>query len=114
MVGFDDIAMAAWPPYSLTTMRQPIERMIASTVELVGRLTQRSEEAPSVTRIPGQLIERNTTRPASDPNLYPPRPPKGGEGRGEGVYQPRAARSHSPHPPHRLRDGSPPSPASKR
>ena len=117
VVGFDDIAMAAWPPYSLTTMRQPIERMIASTVELVGRLTQRSEEAPSVTRIPGQLIERSTTRRASEsehPRLYPPRPPKGGEGRGEGVHQGRAARPLSPHPPHRLRDGSPPSPASKR
>ena len=90
VVGFDDIAMAAWPPYSLTTMRQPIERMIASTIELVGRLTQRSEEAPSVTRIPGKLIERGTTRQASEsepepPRLYPPRPPKGGEGRGEGV-----------------------------
>jgi len=85
VVGFDDIAMAAWPPYFLTTMRQPIERMIASTIELVGRLTQRSEEAPSVTRIPGKLIERGTTRQASEsepPRLYPPRPPKGGRGPG--------------------------------
>jgi len=115
VVGFDDIAMAAWPPYFLTTMRQPIERMIASTIELVGRLTQRSEEAPSVTRIPGKLIERGTTRQASEsepepPRLYPPRPPKGGEGRGEGVpaTSKEGAGKESEHPilfPPRPRNG---------
>jgi DNA-binding LacI/PurR family transcriptional regulator len=62
IVGFDDIAMAAWPPYRLTTLRQPTEAMIAGTVDLVRKLTQDSSGAPRVIRLPGKLIERSTTR----------------------------------------------------
>jgi len=61
LVGFDDIAMAAWPPYSLTTLRQPTAAMIERTVQLVGNLTRRPSQKPEVIRIPGQLIERDTT-----------------------------------------------------
>ncbi len=73
VVGFDDIAMAAWPPYSLTTLRQPTAAMIATTVELVGKLARRPSQKPQVTRIPGHLIERSTTTFRSEkqgaPNL---------------------------------------------
>ena len=62
IVGFDDIAMASWPPYCLTTVRQPIDAMIESTAGLVQRLTRGSGEQPKVTRIPGELVERGTTR----------------------------------------------------
>jgi DNA-binding LacI/PurR family transcriptional regulator len=62
VVGFDDIAMAAWPPYSLTTLRQPMQAMVESTVDLVAALGRRPAKKPSVTRIPGTLVERQTTR----------------------------------------------------
>jgi DNA-binding LacI/PurR family transcriptional regulator len=62
VVGFDDIPMAAWPPYSLTTLRQPTSEMIGGTVELVQRLVRRPSDPPEVIRIPGKLIERGTTR----------------------------------------------------
>lgn len=61
IVGFDDIAMAAWPPYSLTTLRQPTTAMVESTVDLVRKLARRPSLKPVVTRIPGELIVRHTT-----------------------------------------------------
>lgn len=58
IVGFDDIPMASWLPYDLTTIRQPVERMIAATLALL-----QSPEAGPVTRLfPGELIERGSTR----------------------------------------------------
>ena len=62
VVGFDDIAMAAWPSYDLTTVRQPVEGMIASTIELAVALTRGEFGQPAAQRHPGKLIERNTTR----------------------------------------------------
>lgn len=58
LVGFDDIPMASWPPYSLTTIRQPLDRMIAATLALL-----RSPGEPPTTRLfPGELIQRGSTR----------------------------------------------------
>jgi DNA-binding LacI/PurR family transcriptional regulator len=61
VVGFDDIAMAAWPPYSLTTLRQPTSAMIECTVDLVRKLARRPSLEPNVMRIPGELVVRSTT-----------------------------------------------------
>ena len=38
VIGFDDIPMAAWSSYQLTSVRQPIERMVADALELVDGL----------------------------------------------------------------------------
>jgi DNA-binding LacI/PurR family transcriptional regulator len=62
VVGFDDIAMASWPTYDLTTMRQPVDRMIASTTALTLALTRGEPGQPSAQRHPGQLVERGSTR----------------------------------------------------
>ena len=62
VVGFDDIAMASWPSYALTTVRQPVDRMIAGTVELAVALTRGESGQPAAQRHPGSLVERNTTR----------------------------------------------------
>lgn len=35
VVGFDDVPMAAWSSYDLTTIRQPVELMVEATVELL-------------------------------------------------------------------------------
>ena len=51
LVGFDNIAAAAWPSYSLTTFAQPISRMIDETLKiLVDYATQRQSELPSCSR----------------------------------------------------------------
>ena len=62
VVGFDDIAMASWPSYAITTVRQPVDRMIAATVDLAVALTRGEVGHPAAQRHPGTLIERSTTR----------------------------------------------------
>lgn len=63
IVGFDDIAMAAWPSHALTTIRQPVEEMLRSTVEMARKLATHASTEPFVHRVPpGGLIERQTTR----------------------------------------------------
>ncbi len=67
LVGFDDIPSAAWPEHQLTSIRQPIRRMIAEAVDI---LTERMEDptlkAKTVT-YPGILIMRNTVRTPGKP-----------------------------------------------
>ncbi len=62
IVGFDDIPPAAWPPYSLTTIRQPVNQMIEATFELLFERLENPELGPAFKLIPGLLIQRNSTR----------------------------------------------------
>ena len=57
VVGFDDVPGASWPPYALTTVRQPVDEMIASTLQL---LEMPPTADPVHRRIAGQLIRRHT------------------------------------------------------
>ena len=57
VVGFDDVPGASWPPYNLTTVRQPVEDMVARTLEL---LEEPHSGRPTHVRIPGELIRRGT------------------------------------------------------
>ena len=62
VIGFDDIAMAGWPSYNLTTIRQPVVPMMDESVEdLLRRIDD--PEAPCVNRlIPGDLVVRGSVR----------------------------------------------------
>ncbi|MBC8790095.1 MAG: LacI family transcriptional regulator [Tagaea sp. CACIAM 22H2] len=61
IVGYDDVPMAAWPVYDLTTIRQPLERMVAATVEtLLGQIEGDLE--PRHFRIDGPLVLRRSAR----------------------------------------------------
>jgi DNA-binding LacI/PurR family transcriptional regulator len=60
LVGFDDIPMAGWAAYDLTTIRQPVDRMIAATLALL----REPDRAPTTRLFPGELIERGSTRRA--------------------------------------------------
>jgi DNA-binding LacI/PurR family transcriptional regulator len=62
VVGFDDIAMARWPSHALTTVRQPVGKMIDVTIELIKMLFDSAQLKPRVERIPGELVERASTR----------------------------------------------------
>ena len=61
VVGFDGISMASWPSHGLTTVRQPVEKMCAFTIDVVSKLCQGKALKPRIERIPGELIERETT-----------------------------------------------------
>ncbi len=62
IAGFDDVPIAAWPAYDLTSYRQPINRMIAQTVDaLLVRITDPSVPADKIV-VQGELILRGSTR----------------------------------------------------
>lgn len=61
VVGYDDVPLAAWPVYDLTTVRQPVNRMVAETVALlIARIEGGTE--PRRVQVPGPLILRGSAR----------------------------------------------------
>jgi DNA-binding LacI/PurR family transcriptional regulator len=61
VVGYDDVPIAAWTAYDLTTIRQPVNRMVDATVDtLLARVEGESE--PQKIRIEGPLIIRGSAR----------------------------------------------------
>ena len=69
IVGFDDIPTADWPAYSLTTIRQPVNRMIDATLELLLERLENPAADPALKLIPGPLIQRQSTRLGADGEL---------------------------------------------
>ncbi len=64
VVGFDDLRPASWPTYSLTTVRQPVDKMVAVALDmLAARIGDPSGEA-TVRLLEGELVVRGSTRPA--------------------------------------------------
>jgi DNA-binding LacI/PurR family transcriptional regulator len=61
VVGFDNIDMAGWPLYSLTTWEQPISEMVEKTVKYVLAEIDEYTGMTENIEIKGQLIERKTT-----------------------------------------------------
>ena len=62
VVGFDDISMASWPGFSLTTIKQPADQMIRLTVGKVEALLAGDDEVIDQSFLPGEVIKRSTTR----------------------------------------------------
>lgn len=61
VVGFDDIPMAAWAAFNLTTIRQPRQRMVTEVVEmLIARIEGATVDG--VRLVPGDLVLRGTLR----------------------------------------------------
>jgi DNA-binding LacI/PurR family transcriptional regulator len=62
IVGYDDVPLAAWPGYDLTTMRQPINQMVEATVDtLLDRIDDPALPASRI-EIQSPLIQRGTTK----------------------------------------------------
>lgn len=62
IVGFDDIPMASWSAYCLTTVRQPVDQMIDMTLELLTERLKESAIEPIIKLFPCSLVARNTAR----------------------------------------------------
>jgi len=61
VIGFDNIEMASWPGYELTTWEQPIEKMVEETVKyLLSEMEEYTGAAQSI-EVEGTFIERKTT-----------------------------------------------------
>lgn len=61
VAGFDDIAMARWPRYSLTTFSQPVDDIVNFTVKMIEDGDAAPGKPPTINRLPGGLIVRNST-----------------------------------------------------
>ena len=60
VVGFDDIPSAAWPHYGLTTVRQPLERLVSATTQLIQSAIQGSGAERVLQTVPGELVVRTS------------------------------------------------------
>ncbi|MEL7182854.1 MAG: substrate-binding domain-containing protein, partial [Pseudomonadota bacterium] len=62
VVGYDDVPMASWPAYDLTTVRQPTRRMVKATVsELLAQMDAPGRAARRI-EIDGPLVVRGSAR----------------------------------------------------
>ncbi len=62
VVGYDDVSLAAWPSYNLTTVRQPANRMVAETVDILVTRIEDTDAIPRRVAIDGPLIIRGSAR----------------------------------------------------
>jgi DNA-binding LacI/PurR family transcriptional regulator len=62
IVGYDDVAMAAWPSFDLTTVRQPANRMVEAAVSQLIDQIEGKAQGPQQIEIDGPLIVRGSTR----------------------------------------------------
>lgn len=62
-LGFNDIAMASWEGYALTTIRQPIRDIILSSVELIISLVENPDRSAETRLFPCSVVERASLRP---------------------------------------------------
>lgn len=61
VAGFDDVPIAAWPAYDLTSYRQPINHLVARTVEILLRRIDDRDAAPEHAKFDGKLMLRGST-----------------------------------------------------
>ncbi|WP_424832088.1 LacI family DNA-binding transcriptional regulator [Ruegeria sp.] len=60
VLGFDDIAMAAWPSFSLTTLRNPIPELVAEVVGLLDRRAESPDKPEEQLWLEPELILRSS------------------------------------------------------
>lgn len=61
IVGYDDVPLASWRSYDLTTVRQPLNRMVEATVDILIAQIDQGEMTPRRVAFDGPLTLRGTT-----------------------------------------------------
>jgi DNA-binding LacI/PurR family transcriptional regulator len=64
VIGFNDMTIAAWPGYDLTTIRQPTAEIITEAVELILATVERPVRRPMVRLFDCRAVIRGTLREA--------------------------------------------------
>ena len=62
VIGYDDAPMAEWKTFDLTTVRQPLNRMVETTAKLLLEEIQNHDRPPERIEIPGELMVRGSAR----------------------------------------------------
>ncbi|MEN8840937.1 MAG: LacI family DNA-binding transcriptional regulator [Octadecabacter sp.] len=63
IIGFNDMEMARWQNFNLSTIGQPIAQIIDASVELIVEMLNDPERGPEVRLFPCKMVERGTLRP---------------------------------------------------
>ncbi len=66
IVGYDDVPLASWGAYDLTTVRQPVNRMVQAAVDTLLARIEDPDALPGSTQIEGDLILRGSARIPDD------------------------------------------------
>ncbi|WP_375280837.1 LacI family DNA-binding transcriptional regulator [Pseudooctadecabacter sp.] len=67
IIGYDDTPLAAWPSFDLTTVRQPVNRMVEATVTTLMSAIAGAETYTQSIEIDGPLIQRGSSKPPKGP-----------------------------------------------
>ena len=62
VVGYDDVPEAGWPSYNLTTVEQPIEKMIIATVDILLKQMEHKQVSPIQKVTEAGLVLRGSTK----------------------------------------------------
>jgi DNA-binding LacI/PurR family transcriptional regulator len=63
IIGFDDISLASWPAFDLTTYAQPIAEMAGGVIEIILAQLSSADQTKTVDMVvPGQLVVRSSAR----------------------------------------------------
>ena len=69
IIGYDDVPLASWPSYDLTTVRQPVNRMVEATIETLLSSINGQETYSQTIEIEGPLIQRGSSIPLKGSSL---------------------------------------------
>lgn len=82
IIGYDDVGPARWPSYSITSVSQPLKRMVESTVDILMDQIASGEIEPEHRVLNGELIVRGSARLPSSGIV---------EWDGQQIYRPKEA-----------------------
>ncbi len=63
LIGLNDMEISRWQNIDLTTIHQPVQQIIASSIELVAAMLEDPHRYPEARLFPCRVIERGTLRP---------------------------------------------------
>ena len=63
IIGLNDMEMARWENIDLTTIHQPIGRIIAASIELIVAMLAEPDRYPEARLFPCRIVERGTLKP---------------------------------------------------
>jgi len=69
LIGFDDIAQAAWDAYRLTTFRQPVGNLAAAVMKAIRRRMKDPVATHDLETVPIELVVRSTVRGFAEKDL---------------------------------------------
>lgn len=63
LIGLNDMEIAGWQNINLTTIHQPVEQIISSSIDLIVAMLEDPTRIPEARLFPCRVVERGTLRP---------------------------------------------------